>query len=58
MTANGGVLEAIGELRWLTECRCHPDWTERNRHETHCASDYRADVNTVTKALRQAGVIS
>jgi hypothetical protein len=45
--------EAIGELRYLTECRCDPAWTERGRHETHCASDYRGDVETVALALKQ-----
>lgn len=45
--------EAIGELRYLTECRCDKAWTERGLHETHCASEYRGDVETVALALKQ-----
>ena len=44
------VEEALRELAHLTECRCEAAWTQRGLHAPQCASEYRVDVDTVTRA--------
>jgi len=46
------VQQALQELRHLTECRCAAGWTQYGRHAPECGSEYRADVDTVTRAHR------
>jgi hypothetical protein len=42
---------ALNELRHLTTCHCQPPWTDRGLHETHCAAEYREDVETLARAI-------
>jgi hypothetical protein len=45
------IIDALNELRHLTTCRCEAAWTDRGRHETHCAYEYRTDVDLLAFAL-------
>jgi hypothetical protein len=47
------VEAALHELRYLTTCRCDEPWTQRGLHEPHCAWEYREDVETLARSLRE-----
>ena len=51
MSDKNDAAVALAELMYLTACRCDDAWTARGLHETHCASEYREDVETVAAAL-------
>lgn len=43
--------DALRELRLLATCRCAPDWTERDLHDSHCVAYYRDEVDTVAEEI-------
>lgn len=45
------VTHALGQLRYLTECRCEESFTARGRHDPACESMYRSDVEELAAAL-------
>lgn len=44
------IREATANLLLLTECRCGPEWTDRDRHAPECVADHRVDVVVLVAA--------
>ena len=47
------VKQAIEELMYLTECRCHPAYKERGLHDPECHHDDRLSVVTLSNHITE-----